>query len=156
MKNKLQIFLVVLLCFCLFGCGKKENYIELTVDNVESYIEISGGIKGTGTPNFATQKNKGEHYSDYEIIMYASGKSSAYEYKDVYIELEVDGTYVIWLSDAERSINDKITIKCDEAGNGYAEHSGNVPKSFSDNGGIYNVKAGYYNIVSVSGKLVEK
>ena len=41
MKRLVLLFLTTLLCLCMFACSGKNNEVELTTENYETYLNVS-------------------------------------------------------------------------------------------------------------------
>ena len=164
---------VILIIPCLASCNTtKEDApkgTELTLENIDDYIELSGTIKAGSMSGL--YKYNGEYvdlYSDFSCSMTATGNSH-YKYEDVVIEIRF--WHVTPLTDGSVSSETTVSLKLNLAGNGEVSCKLDTPAKIAKDKGqaitpimntFYSYKGisssldkTYYEIVNVTGTVTE-
>lgn len=116
MKKVLSVFLVIVMCFALAGCGEKN--IQLTTSNYKDYLvlDLNYGLGGSSydIPSVGTVYNA----LSPNFKIYAA--SSNFIYNNVSVEIRVYGTFEAYslIGSYDKDFDETITIDCNVGGSG--------------------------------------
>ena len=128
MKRLSAIILSVVMALSVCACGgakteettaektKKVDGIELTIDNYETYLNVSLNTDTIDPIDYSTvtgdKKPIGKDvYKGFETNLFVSGKSSNYDYNDVVVSVRIKGVYCPMTFDATKAINSGKTTR---------------------------------------------
>ena len=156
MKKVLSVFLVIIMCFTLAGCGSKD--IELTTLNYDDYLVLNLNYGMGGRTDDLVNKAAGTTcYSAIEPNFKISAASNNFVYNNVRITIRIYGTYKAWSfaglflgkKDGEiKELDETITISCNVGGSG--SYSDLIYLDEYSNLKALNIA---YEVVSVSGSV---
>ena len=153
MKKIFALLLVLAIILSLCACNKKENSLELTLENFEDYFDVEKKHYLDG------KKDVFGNSSDMATDITIKGVSTNHIYKNVEFDFSLKAAYTVeddgpksdYFGFTDKTIDKTITVKCDVAGNGKIV---NVEPT----GGYINKDLIDYmscEIVSVRGNVVE-